>query len=51
MSRDLRKTFKRDGSCVCFLHIKSHINIGVAGVMRETKGTGSREDVCALCSA
>lgn len=50
MSCDLRKTFERDGSCVCFLHIRGHTNFGVAGVMRRQRELGA-ERMCVLFAA
>lgn len=50
MSHDLRKTFERGGSCVCFLHIKGHINIGMTGVMGRQRELGA-ERMCVLFAA
>lgn len=50
MSHDLRKTFEKDGSCVCFLHIKGHINIGVIEVMGRQRELGA-ERTCVLFAA
>lgn len=47
VSHDIRKTFKRYGSCACFLHIKGHINIGVTGVMGRQRELGA-ERTCML---
>lgn len=47
MSLDLRKTFKRDGSCVCFLHVKGHSNIGMTGVMGRQRELGTQK-TCVL---
>lgn len=47
MSHDLRKTSERDGSCVCFLHVRGHINSGVTGVVRRQRELGA-ERMCVL---